>query len=76
MKLAAIICGIGVGYGLALFLGMVDFSPVRDAGWISTPRLMPFELEFHLAAIISVVIICVVNSVQTIGDLSATSVGA
>ncbi|MCG6657586.1 purine permease [Halomonas campisalis] len=75
MKLAAIICGIGVGYVLALMLGMVDFSPVRDAGWVSAPRLMPFELEFHLAAIISVVIICVVNSVQTIGDLSATSVG-
>ncbi|WP_253449181.1 uracil-xanthine permease family protein [Halomonas sp. Y3] len=75
MKLAAIICGIGVGYALSLALGMVDFTPVREAGWFSAPRLMPFELEFHAAAILSVVIICVVNSVQTIGDLSATSVG-
>ncbi|WP_254276686.1 uracil-xanthine permease family protein [Halomonas sp. 3H] len=75
LKLAAIICGILVGYGLALTLGMVDFDPVREARWLSTPRLMPFELEFHPAAILSVVIICVVNSVQTIGDLSATSVG-
>ncbi|APX94096.1 uracil permease [Halomonas sp. 1513] len=75
LKLAAIICGIGVGYLLALALGRVDFSPVGEATWFSAPRLMPFELEFHAAAILSVVIICVVNSVQTIGDLSATSVG-
>lgn len=75
MKLAAIICGIAVGYVLSLALGMVDFAPVREAAWFSPPRLMPFELEFHVAAIISVVIICVINSVQTIGDLSATSMG-
>ncbi|MFB9145914.1 uracil-xanthine permease family protein [Halomonas alkalicola] len=75
MKLAAIICGIGAGYALALALGMVDITPVREAGWFSAPRLLPHELEFHAAAILSVVIICVVNSVQTIGDLSATSVG-
>ncbi|SDL28966.1 nucleobase:cation symporter-2, NCS2 family [Franzmannia pantelleriensis] len=75
LKLAAIICGIGVGYLLALALGRVDFSPVAEATWFTAPRVMPFELEFHAAAILSVVIICVVNSVQTIGDLSATSVG-
>ncbi|EPC01012.1 uracil permease [Litchfieldella anticariensis FP35 = DSM 16096] len=75
LKLAAIICGIAVGYVLSLFLGMVDFDPVREAPWFTAPRLMPFELEFHSAAIISMVIICVINSAQTIGDLSATSVG-
>ncbi|SDL94088.1 nucleobase:cation symporter-2, NCS2 family [Modicisalibacter muralis] len=75
LKLAAIICGIVAGYLLSLYLGMVDFSPVREAQWFSLPRVMPFELEFHTAAIISMVIICVINSVQTIGDLSATTVG-
>lgn len=75
LKLAAIICGIAAGYLLALALGMVDLSPVYEAPWFTAPRLMPFELEFHTAAIISMVIICVINSVQTIGDLSATTVG-
>ncbi|MDR5866392.1 uracil-xanthine permease family protein [Halomonas koreensis] len=75
LKLSAIICGILVGYGLALALGMVDFAPVREAAWVSAPRLLPFELEFHPAAIVSMLIICVINSVQTIGDLSATTVG-
>nr|WP_300313985.1 nucleobase:cation symporter-2 family protein [Halomonas sp.] len=75
MKLSAIVCGILVGYGLSLALGMVDFSPVHNASWFSAPQLMPFELTFPAAAVISMVIICVVNSVQTIGDLSATTIG-
>lgn len=75
LKLAAIICGIGVGYAISMQFGMVDFAPVADAPWFTAPRPLAFGLEFHSAAIISMVIICVVNSVQTIGDLSATTVG-
>ncbi|MDR5865450.1 uracil-xanthine permease family protein [Halomonas koreensis] len=74
VKLSAIIVGILVGYLIALPLGMVDFSSVASAQWIAVPRVMPFEMEFHSAAIVSMVVICVINSVQTIGDLSATSV--
>ncbi|MDN6297548.1 MAG: purine permease [Halomonas sp.] len=75
IKLSAIIVGIVVGYLLALALGMVDFSSIKNANWVAVPQVMPFEMEFHTAAIASMVVICVINSVQTIGDLSATSVG-
>ncbi len=75
IKLSAIIVGIVVGYLLALALGMVDFSSIQNANWVAVPQVMPFEMEFHTAAIASMVVICVINSVQTIGDLSATSVG-
>jgi NCS2 family nucleobase:cation symporter-2 len=75
IKLAAIICGIVVGYALALALGMVDFTAVHQAAWFSAPRPLPVTLEFAPVAILSMVIICVVNSVQTIGDLSATTIG-
>ncbi|WP_108445633.1 uracil-xanthine permease family protein [Halomonas denitrificans] len=74
VKLSAIIVGILVGYLLSLALGMVSFDAVADARWIAVPEVMPFEMEFHTAAIVSMVVICVINSVQTIGDLSATSV--
>jgi xanthine permease len=76
LQLASIICGIAVGYVLSVFCGLVDFSPIAEAPWFTAPSPMQFELEFHTAAIISMVIICVINSVQTIGDLSATTVGA
>ncbi|MBS8269307.1 purine permease [Halomonas litopenaei] len=74
VKLSAIIIGMLVGYLVAIPLGMIDFSPVNNAPWLAVPELMPFEMEFNSAAIISMVVICVINSVQTIGDLSATSV--
>ncbi len=75
IKLSAIIVGIVVGYLLSLALGMVSFDAVAAADWVAMPRFMPFALEFHTSAIIAMVIICVINSVQTIGDLSATTVG-
>lgn len=74
VRLSAIIVGILVGYAVALPMGMVDFSSVASARWLAVPEFMPFQLEFHSAAIVSMVVICVINSVQTIGDLSATSV--
>lgn len=74
VKLSAIIVGIVVGYLLSLALGMVSFDAVADARWVAVPEVMPFEMEFHTAALVSMVVICVINSVQTIGDLSATSV--
>ncbi|SFU76215.1 uracil-xanthine permease family protein [Halomonas korlensis] len=74
VRLSAIIVGILVGYAVALPMGMVDFSTVAEARWLAVPEFMPFQMEFHSAAIVSMVVICVINSVQTIGDLSATSV--
>ncbi|MDI5987580.1 nucleobase:cation symporter-2 family protein [Halomonas sp. M4R5S39] len=74
VRLSAIIIGILVGYVVALPMGMVDFSSVAEARWMAVPEFMPFQMEFHSAAIVSMVVICVINSVQTIGDLSATSV--
>ncbi|QTP56106.1 purine permease [Billgrantia sulfidoxydans] len=75
VKLSAIIVGILVGYGLSLALGMVSFASVADADWVAVPTFMPFAMEFHASAIVAMVVICVINSVQTIGDLSATTVG-
>ncbi|SFI04628.1 uracil-xanthine permease family protein [Modicisalibacter xianhensis] len=75
LKLASIICGIGAGYLVSMNAGLVDLSPIDEAPWFTAPRPLAFGLEFHTAAIVSMVIICVVNSVQTIGDLSATTVG-
>lgn len=75
IKLSAIIVGIVVGYLLSLALGMVSFENVANASWVAVPKVMPFQMEFHAAAIASMMVICIINSVQTIGDLSATTVG-
>lgn len=75
LRLASIICGILAGYALSFLMGKVDLTPIAEAGWVAVPMPLEFGIEFHSAAIISMVVICAVNSVQTIGDLSATTMG-
>ncbi|MCJ7688284.1 MAG: purine permease [Clostridiaceae bacterium] len=75
LKLASILIGIIVGYLLALSLGMVSFDSVASAGLLQAPMPLHFGISFNATAIISMAIMYIVNSVQAIGDLSATTGG-
>lgn len=74
-KLGAILAGMIVGYIVAYFMGMVDFSSVGTSSWFALPQVMPFEIKFVPSACVSLAIVYVVNAVQTIGDLSSTTMG-
>ena len=76
LKLASILVGMGAGYVLALILGMVDFTNVANAGYFEVPRIMHFGIEFDVSAIVAIAILFVINSIQAIGDFSATTSGA
>lgn len=75
VKLAAILIGIIVGYIASLMAGIVSFESIANASWFNLPALMPYPIEFPLAAVLSMAIMYVVNSVQAVGDLSGTTVG-
>lgn len=65
-----------VGYIAAIPFGLVDFSKLaEETGVVSVPQVGHFEISFVPAACISLAVVYVVNSVQTIGDLTATTVG-
>lgn len=75
LKLSSILVGIAVGYIAALAFGMVDFAAIGQKGWFALPAVGQFKMEFHIPAIISMSIIFIVNSVQAVGDFSATTMG-
>ncbi len=75
LKLGAILWGMIVGYVLALGLGMVDFSAVAPAGWFQLAAPLHFGVRFEISACISLAVVYVINAVQTIGDLSSTTMG-
>jgi len=53
LRLIPILCGIVVGYVVALIFGLVDFSPVIQAPWLAVPSfVMP---EWNLEAIFFIV---------------------
>ena len=74
-KLGAILIGMIVGYLISIPLELVDFSSIGSAQWFALPQFMPFEIKFVPSAAVSLSIVYVVNAVQTIGDLSSTTMG-
>ncbi|MCM1148751.1 MAG: purine permease [Butyricicoccus sp.] len=75
LKQGSLLFGMLVGYAVALPLGLVNFSGVGGSGWFALPKVMPFKIEFVPAACVSLAIVYLVNAVQTIGDLSSTTMG-
>jgi len=71
LRSISVLCGLVIGYVVALCMGMVDFSGLSGCGIISLPKVLPFKPEFHLGAILSVVAIFLVSATETIGDTSA-----
>ena len=70
-KQLSVLFGLVVGYIVAIFMGMVDFSSLSGTGIIAFPHFMPFKPEFRLDAIFSVVLIFLVSATETIGDTTA-----
>ncbi|MDO5718073.1 MAG: nucleobase:cation symporter-2 family protein [Tissierellia bacterium] len=75
IKLAAILIGMVAGYIVSLALNMVSFENISNAGWFALPRPFYFGYKFQPTAVISMVVMYIVNSVQAVGDFSATTMG-
>jgi len=67
--------GLIAGYVAATAFGYVDFSKIASADWIALPSPLAIGLEFHLAAIIPVVLLSLVTVAESIGDIVGTTVG-
>ena len=70
-KQLSVLFGLICGYILALCMGMVDFSALEDVAVVAVPEILPYKPEFHISAIISVIMIFLVSATETIGDTSA-----
>ena len=74
-KLASILLGMLFGYVVAMCFGMVSFADVGDAAWFSLPRFLHFGVTFDAASCIAIGLLFAINSIQAIGDFTATTVG-
>ncbi len=69
IKLIPIFMGILVGYILALILGKIDFTPIKDAAWFSLP---PFTApEWSWKAIIYMTPVAIAPLIEHVGDMYA-----
>lgn len=76
IKLASILIGIAVGYIASLMYGLINFSSVVNASSFSLPEPLHFGVKFDIASCVAIGLLFAINSVQAIGDFTATTSGS
>lgn len=67
LRLVPILAGLAVGWGVALPLGLVDVSPVREAPWLAVPDfVLP---RFEWAAILLMLPVALAPAIEHFGDV-------
>ncbi len=74
-KLSSILIGIIVGYGVAFCFGMVDFAAVSQASFFQLPLPLHFGVKFEISSCVAIGVLFAINSIQAIGDFTATTTG-
>jgi len=71
LRLIPILCGLAAGYLLSLVLGVVDFTPVRQAPWLALPA---FTLPtWNWEAIFFMLPVAIAPAIEHFGDVLAIS---
>jgi len=73
LSAAAVVIGMLVGYLVCLALGLIDFTPVKNATLFSLPTPFHFGLSFPISGIIGMCIAYLVTIVESTGDFLALS---
>ena len=68
---ASILIGIVVGYIVCIPLGLVDFTSVKEASWLSFPKILEFGVTFDAKAIMAFIPAYFVATIGTVGCLKA-----
>ena len=71
----SILVGMVVGYIVAMAMGMVNYDKIANAEWFALPIPFQYGIDFVPAAIVLMLFMAVVTTIETIGDISATTMG-
>lgn len=73
LRMASIFVGILVGYTVSIFMGKVNFAALSGIELFAVPMPMRYGFGFSWEAFIPVAFIYLITSIESIGDLTATS---
>lgn len=75
IKVVPFLIGIAAGYVLSIAVGLVDFTPVKEATFFATPNfIIPFiDYKFNFEAILTIAPIALVTMCEHIGDHTSLS---
>ena len=73
LRMSSIFIGLLVGYLVSIFLGLIDFSKLKDLSIVAIPIPLKYGLGFSWSAFFTIGMIYIITSIESIGDLTATS---
>jgi xanthine permease XanP len=73
LRMSSIVIGLAIGYIIAIFMGKVDLSGLKDLPIVSIPIPFKYGFKFNLTAFIPIALIYLITTIESIGDLTATS---
>ncbi|MDO5732720.1 MAG: solute carrier family 23 protein [Eubacteriales bacterium] len=75
IKLASTLLGLLTGYAVGLIFQLVHFDALEAQPMFRVPQLLPFGMEFKVAAIAPFIVLAVISAVQDMGQIEATTHG-
>ncbi len=73
LRMSSIIIGLFLGYIAAAFMGKVSLSGLGELPLFSIPIPFKYGFSFNLTAFIPIAFIYIITTIESIGDLTATS---
>jgi xanthine permease XanP len=73
IRMSSIVIALFVGYIVAYFMGMIDFSAVKSFGGFNVPIPFRYGISFDISAFISLALIYMITAIEAYGDITANS---
>lgn len=73
LRMSSIFIGLLVGYIVSVAMGLVDFSQLSKLSFFTIPLPFKYGFSFSWSAFISIGLIYLITTIESIGDLTATS---
>lgn len=73
LRMSSIVLGLLIGFAVAYFMGLVDFSKVDNYFGFNVPMPFKYGLSFDTSAIIAMAIVYLVTALEAYGDVTANS---
>ena len=74
LRIMGVMAGVGIGFAVSWSLGMVDFARLSSDAWIAVPQPLKYGLDFDWVYFVPSMLVYVITTIETTGDLTANSV--
>ncbi len=74
LRLSSIILGLMIGFEIAIFMGMVDFSNLAALPLLSVPMPLRYGFSFDWSAFAPIAVIYLITAIESTGDITANCI--